>query len=411
MEEIKLTIVGDIMCEPLMMKAARTKNDYDFSGVFAHVRSLFDESDFVIGNLETPFAGLEARYARDLFSFNAPDQFALAVKRAGIDLVLTANNHCMDRGFDGLLRTVDMLDRIQLDHTGTYRNVDSDRVFYKRVKDRTIAVVSYTYGANYSMHRRPLTREQEGHINLLRPYTESSFLPSAPKSLLNRIRNKAMSTLLKPEQIASIKKKLGMTYNSPRRDDNLNKETLKPYLERLREDVRRAKDSADCVLFCPHIGGQFNIDPGLFTEYIVQKAVEYGVDLIVASHPHIVQSAAIVREIPCFFSLGNFSMSPNSSYLLHEHLPDYGLAVHAYMKGGEINRITFSILKIIENKNELLTVYSAEEYTKLPEAQKSERFYGDVAQIYETVTGKTAPEDFSIQREYDWFSKDQVVAE
>ena len=73
---IKISFLGDIMCEPLLLKAAKIHNTYDFSRVFLNVKGLLADSDYVVGNLETPLAGEEAGLVNELFSFNAPDEFA-----------------------------------------------------------------------------------------------------------------------------------------------------------------------------------------------------------------------------------------------------------------------------------------------------------------------------------------------
>ena len=51
---MKITFLGDIMAEPPVLKAAKRKNGYDFRGVFAHTKNLLAQSDYVVGNLETP---------------------------------------------------------------------------------------------------------------------------------------------------------------------------------------------------------------------------------------------------------------------------------------------------------------------------------------------------------------------
>lgn len=377
----KITIIGDMMCEPLVFKAARRRGNHDFSPVFSRVRDLFQQSDLVIGNLETPLAGETAGYVKELFSFNAPKEFALAAKEAGVSLVSTANNHCMDRGFQGLLETIKTLDDIGLAHTGTYDSDDrKNRTFYQEINGQRIAVIAYTYGANYSMHHRVLSKEQEMYVNLLRPYTESVFLANTGKKpLVRRAFNKAISGL-KRENQAAIKKALGMTYNTPRKDDAVNSETAAPYLEQFMQDIRSAKEKADVVLVLPHVGGQFNVEPGAFTELVIRVAKEAGADAIIASHPHIVQKATNEDDIPCFYSIGNFSMSPNSVYLLHENLPEYGLAVHLYVDDKEIKRTTFTILKIIEEKGAILSVWPVD---KLPKPN-----WQEIRQIYETVTNR-----------------------
>ena len=98
------------MCERPLLKACYSNKGYNFKSVFEVTKKLFNNSDYVIGNLETVFAGEEAGYTNSLYSFNTPDEFLDALKESGIDLFLTANNHCLDRGIEGLRRTVHELD-------------------------------------------------------------------------------------------------------------------------------------------------------------------------------------------------------------------------------------------------------------------------------------------------------------
>lgn len=399
----KITLVGDIMCEPLLLKASK-RNDYSFNfdHVFENMKEMFTEADYVIGNLETPLAGQQAGYSTGLFEFNTPDEFADAIKDAGISFVSTANNHCMDRGYDGMIRTLNVLNEKGIPHYGTFLTPDErGNAYYFRLDDQKIALITYTYGANYSMHKRALTDEQEKTINLLHAYTQPIFLSNSntKKSLAKKVFNR-MLHLLKREHQAWIKKKLGMTYNVPRTDDYIDEVEAKPYLEQMKQDLRVAREQADIVIFYPHVGGQFNINPGRFTNYVFEKALACKCDAIIASHPHIVQKAEYKSETPCFYSIGNFSMSPNSVYLLHEHLPEYGLAVHLYIDRGKVVKTTFSVLRIVETKSEPLTVYPVDVYlTKVSNEFERRMLLQDVRQIYQTVVG-SSQENLPIKREY-----------
>lgn len=389
---VKISFLGDIMCEPLMFKASKQGNSYDFTGVFENVEELLSESDYVVGNLETPLAGREAKYVNELFSFNAPDEFAEACKKAGINYLSTANNHCMDRGLDGLKRTVRTLENLGIDHGGTYEDAGPERdPFITTIDETKVAIVPFTYGTNYSSHHREL--QDKRYVDLLRPDTESVYLKGADQSIIGKVK-KVIFSPLKKETKATIKKILGMTYNTARKDDSLDEETCKPYFDNLKEQLIKAKDEADIVVFYPHVGGQFNLEPGRFTEYTVEKGIEYGADAVIASHPHIVQKAEIRDGRPAFYSVGNFSMSPNSVYLLHEHLPEYGLAVHLYIENKKIINTTFSILKIVETKDKMLSVYPVDILPKI------ESLEDDVNHIYKSVTGKIL-EDHVIRHEYE----------
>ena len=391
------------MCEPLLLKAAKSNGVYDFEKVFENSKRLFSESDIVIGNLETPMAGERAGYTDSLFSFNTPDSFADAVKKAGIDLVLTANNHCLDRDIDGLIRTMRVLDEKGIPFAGTSEpNTTRREATYLTVNGVKVAVISYTYGTNYSSNHIQLSEEEQKLVNLLRPQNELYYIPkkSSNLSFHKRVINKILLRIPEEKRFY-VKKYLGMTVNIAHNDDNLNKETVEKYLSQLRADIEKAKEKADVVIFCPHIGGQFNSEPGVFSKYIFQEAASYGCDAIVASHTHVVLKSEIINGIRCFYSLGNFSMSPNSVYLIRENLPDYGIAAHLYVDNKRIRRIGFSILKIVERKNSCLTVYPLDEYVKLiSDEEEIRKIESQAEMIYSVVTGKTVSH-FIVQKEYE----------
>ena len=73
--------------------------------------------------METTFAGKDRGY-NGYPTFNTPDALATNLKDLGIDILSTANNHCIDKGYTGLTRTLDILDKAGIQHTGTSRNED-----------------------------------------------------------------------------------------------------------------------------------------------------------------------------------------------------------------------------------------------------------------------------------------------
>ncbi len=390
MKTYKITFVGDIMCEPRMLKAAKRNDGYDFSGVFSEVGDLFEASDYVIGNLETPLAGQDAAYTHSQFSFNAPDEFMDSVQSAGINMVTTANNHCLDRGINGLLRTMKVLDKKGFPYSGTNppENDGKEPPTFS-LGDFRVAVLSYTYGTNFKANHVVIPKEQRRLVNLLRPQDEFYFKSesSKPAAISDRIVNKMLKPL-RAEYRYAIKKMLHMQYNQAHEDNYICEETAASYLEKLRADIKAAKEIADLVLFFPHVGGQFNRNPGVFTKYVFDQAIVAGCDAVVASHPHVTQKAEKRKGVPCFYSLGNFSMSPNSAYLLHENLPEYGIAAHFYIENSRICRCSFSILKMVEEKRDILRVWPVEKlYNTLNENEK-EVLSNDVSKMILIVTGK-----------------------
>lgn len=143
-----LTAVGNIMCTPTQNSDAYQKetNDYDFFYVFEDINRYFKTSDVVVGNLETTFSGKEHGYQK---YYNSPDEFAYPLKKLGIDVLSTASNHCLDMGFDGLCRTIDVLNNNNISHLGTYQTKEEqDKILFKYVKGIKIAFLNYTYGIN-----------------------------------------------------------------------------------------------------------------------------------------------------------------------------------------------------------------------------------------------------------------------
>ena len=118
-DQISLLFVGDLMQHQAQIDAARQGNGYNYNDCFRHVKKEISEADMAIGNLEVTLGG---KPYRGYPAFSAPDEYLHAIKEAGFDVLLTANNHCLDKGKLGLERTILMLDSLKIHHAGTYRN-------------------------------------------------------------------------------------------------------------------------------------------------------------------------------------------------------------------------------------------------------------------------------------------------
>ena len=143
-----LTGLGDAMCHNTQYKDAFANGTYDFNYVFENVKDVMSKDDLTIGNLETTFAGPEVGYS-GYPTFNTPDAMGEALKNAGVDVLSTANNHCLDKGYKGLSRTLDVLDQLGIDHAGTSRTAEEQaKVLIKDVNGIKVAILSFTYGTN-----------------------------------------------------------------------------------------------------------------------------------------------------------------------------------------------------------------------------------------------------------------------
>lgn len=114
---IHMSAVGDIMCHLTNVKNAYNSisKDYDFSNVFKNIEEYTKNADITVGNLETTFAGKSRDYT-GYPTFNTPEILGKNLKNIGFDVLCTANNHSMDKGYSGVESTLNFLDEYGLDH-------------------------------------------------------------------------------------------------------------------------------------------------------------------------------------------------------------------------------------------------------------------------------------------------------
>lgn len=248
----RLTFAGDLLLLEDQVKRAYNGNEYDFTDVFEYAEKYISSADYAIGVFEGPMAGEDAGYSTSNFddgkylALNFPDEFGKAVKAAGFDLVTTANNHVLDKGVQGAIRTLDKLDEIGLDHIGSYRNADekeNSRVKLIECQGIRFAVLAYTYGSNnYTVEG--LTIPSMSHITSVISGTSG-------------------------EQFETLKADVAKDFEAAKK--------LNP----------------DLIVVLPHIGTQFS--NSIDTEQEVWFGVfkELGADIILGDHPHAVEPVYI----------------------------------------------------------------------------------------------------------------------
>jgi poly-gamma-glutamate synthesis protein (capsule biosynthesis protein) len=148
-QSLKVIFAGDLMGHGPQHKAARTADSsYDYTPCFRFVEDYIKSADLAIVNLEVTLAGPPyTGYPQ----FSSPRELALAAKNAGFDIMTTANNHCMDRGKEGLERTLRVLDTLGIPHLGTYRDREQHDLEHPLMVERNgvrLALLCYTYGTN-----------------------------------------------------------------------------------------------------------------------------------------------------------------------------------------------------------------------------------------------------------------------
>ncbi len=261
-----LAVAGDIMSHmPLTKDAYVAASDtYDYSHMYADAVRQLTGADYAVANLETVLGG-GPKYS-GFPAFNSPDALAKGAKDAGFDLLSTANNHCKDRGMDGIYRTLDVLDEYGLAHVGTYRSQaerdENHGIVVADVGGISVAFLSYAYGLN------------------------GNRLPEDGRYAVNLFNLDYYTTLSDPDY-----------------------ETLSADLT-----AARALDT-DLIAVLIHWGVEYQNAPNDYQESLARYLVGQGADLVLGGHPHVLQPYETVtaqgtdgQERTGFvcYSLGNF---------------------------------------------------------------------------------------------------------
>lgn len=395
MSKYKISVLGDLMCEPPYMNSCKKKSGkFDFWPTFKPLKGLLDEADYVIANLETPVAGEELEYTKSMVSFNAPYEYLEALKKLGIDLLITANNHSLDRGVEGLKKTIDAIDKIGIAHTGTYKDPnEADKNFYFNLGETKIAVEGLTYGCNESPSKLGLSDEEAKVVNYYRKEIpgEKNLAPLNIPKPENFLKTQALfesilGRKLTWDENVMLKKAMGVYIAYA--NDKFNQSWVDKGLPDVKKDYQTAKkNGADLVLSVPHSGGQFNVKPGLESIYVMKALLNFGYDAVLMGHSHTTQRAMVVKNVPAYYSLGNVTMIPNSIYSEPDTLPEFGLIPHLYIENKKIVKNTFSIYKILVDEKSHLEIVPVDElYDRLETSAEKAELKARVKEVLERVT-------------------------
>lgn len=249
---ISLLFIGDLMQHDSQINAAydglSKKHDYD--PCFQFAKPYLESVDLAIGNLEVTLAGPPYKgYPQ----FSAPDQLALTLKDVGMDVLVTANNHCLDRGKKGLERTITMLDSLGFIHTGTFRDTvermnDYPMIFEK--KGFRFALLNYTYGTN--------------------------GIPVTKPNVVNVIDTAV-----------------------------------------IHKDIIKAKQaSPDAIIVFMHWGQEYQSLANKWQKDVADFCFRLGVKLVIGAHPHVLQSMEWRKQTDqlVVYSLGNFVSGQRDRY-------------------------------------------------------------------------------------------------
>jgi len=383
---MRITVFGDAMYKREYDALLPTKSPAAIFASFADLADVFSASDFNIVNLETPVAGEESGYVAEQFSFNAPLAFAQSVKKLGADMVLCANNHCLDRGVQGLLNTVKNLKEIGLDYIGI-RDKKEPAHKIVEVKGIRVGFVNFTYGTNAFSNGQYLNRSAGYMVDLLQK-----------QELHNKLVRKIYYARKRPWSLArGVAKRL-----------HIGQMDVLPYARResdffeKRRFVKAIRDckksGADYVVVLPHIGDQYGSAPSAYTKEICDLAIRSGADAVVANHEHLIHPAKAENGKCIAYSLGNFFGVAGVLCAPYDKKSEYSMAVHLDFEKGKAPAYAFSLYKTICEDNVLKTVSLYDLIQSTTDENEKQRLVDDNAYFVNYISGMDGAVE--LKREY-----------
>ena len=263
--------------------------------MFDYILDYTTSADLMVGNLETTLAGLNNGYAYNGYpAFNCPDDVIDAMKSAGFDLVLTANNHSYDTRTAGLKRTLEVISDRGLDYLGTKLDAQEKDYTIVDLNGIQIGLMCYTYETT------------AGDSDII---------------ALNGI------TLTKDDS----QKVNAFSYN------NLNKF----YSEISANIAEMEQNGAEAVMLYIHWGEEYQLKANSSQKTIAQKLCDLGVDVIVGGHPHVVQPIELLtsttdssQKTVCLYSMGNA--------VSNQRLGNLSSVKTAHTEDGVMMQVTFA---------------------------------------------------------------------
>lgn len=245
--------VGDIMSHSPQLPGAYSKatDSYNFEDVFAPIADLVAAGDWKMANLETPMAGKDYGYS-GYPTFNAPIELAQALWKSGFNILSTANNHTLDKGVNGAMRTLDNVKEIGFTTVGSARDMEeAGQSVIVTHNDIAMGFLSYTYGTNGI----PIPEGKEFIVNLI------------------------------------------------------DKDKIISDMKQLR------KDGAEVITIALHFGNEYQTKPTEEQKTLARELIAAGADIIAGSHPHVLQPYEMVTTVDdqgierqglIIYSMGNF---------------------------------------------------------------------------------------------------------
>ena len=254
-KEITISSVGDVLIHAPVYVDAWTGSGYNFTPMLERVKPFLSQATITAANQESMIGGADLGLS-SYPAFNSPTEVGDALKDAGVDVVMMANNHTLDRGEKAIMQAINHWETLEMVYVGSHKD-EADKQKLRIVETEegiSVAFLAYTYGTN------------------------GIPVPQGKDYLVNLIDR-----------------------------------------EKIAEEITRAKEAADVVVLNLHFGNEYERMPNEEQKALVQFAADQGVHAVIGHHPHVLQPAAWVEgengnQTLVIYSLGNFLSNQQDFY-------------------------------------------------------------------------------------------------
>ena len=287
--DISFTVFGDNLIHEPIYRYG-LDNAEGFDFLYENVKDIISESDISVINQETPLTDEAGKYS-GYPRFGTPVEVGQAIADAGFDIVTCATNHACDKGVSGITFTKKFFDEHNILCLGIQSENEDEYVPYKMISrgNTKFALFNYTYGSN------------------------GFSFPDDKSYMLHILNDK----------------------------------------EQIQADIKDAKTKADIIMMFVHWGTEYNEQPDEMQKEWTQVFLESGVDIVVGTHPHVLQPYEMLcddsgHKMLVYYSIGNYISAQKEKECIKGGMAQFTISLT--QDGYEIEDYTLKPLMITRQK-------------------------------------------------------------
>ena len=326
-KKISLVMVGDNLIHDKIYNYAYTNNKYDFTPIYSEIKQVVSKYDLAYYNQETILGGTEIGPS-SYPAFNSPYEVGDAMIDTGFNLVSLATNHTLDRGEKAILNSRQYWNKQdKVLAVGSYSSKEEkEQIQIKEINNIKYTMLNYTYGTN------------------------GIKVPAGKDYLVN----------IWP-----------VTGSNPNSDTSYQN-----YKQQIRNDIEKVRDKVDLLIVAMHWGIEYEFNPNAYQLDAAKYLNSLGVDIIIGTHPHVIQPVDYIDNTLVIYSLGNFLSA-------HE-------VINTANRVGLMTTVDITLkdnkIELSNLNNELLYTYYTKDYKDfkiIPFSKMNSNYLSNYKEVYE----------------------------